>query len=56
LRIKICRKESEESIYWLRLLYLNNSVELEKERNILIQEATELMKIMSSIMRKLAAK
>ena len=56
LRIKICRKESEESIYWLRLIYLNNGVELEEERKVLIQEATELMKITSSIMRKLSLK
>lgn len=50
-RIKISRKESKESRYWLQLVYLNNE-EQEKERKELIQEAKELMMIFSSIMRK----
>ena len=52
LRIKICRKESKESIYWLRLIDVEESVGLEKERTRLVGEATELMKIFSAIMRK----
>ena len=48
-RIKISRKESKESRYWLKLLDVGG---LEKERGILIQEATELMKIFGSIIRK----
>ena len=51
-RIKISRKEAKESRYWLRLVDTNNKEGLEKERKKLIQEATELMKIFSSIMRK----
>jgi four helix bundle protein len=51
-RIKICRKESKESIYWLRLVDTGNSSSLEQERAELIQEATELMKIFGSIHRK----
>ena len=50
-RIKICRKESEESSYWLRLLELQDA-EQEKERPALVQEATELMKIFASILQK----
>src|SRR3989344_6495389 len=50
-RIKICRKESKESRYWLSLVYTNNN-ELENERANLIRESTELMMIFSSIMRK----
>jgi four helix bundle protein len=49
-RIKICRKESKESRYWLNLL--SCSPEDEKELGDLIQEATELMKIFASILRK----
>jgi len=30
-RIKICRKEAKESRYWLRLVFIENSTELEKE-------------------------
>ena len=52
LRIKICRKESKETRYWLELFGLGGDEGLEKERRALIQEATELMMIFSSIMRK----
>ncbi len=51
-RIRICRKEAKESIYWLELVDTGNNPELEKERAYLINEATELMNIFSSIMRK----
>jgi len=52
LRTKICRKEAKESRYWLRLVDTNNNQELEKERQALIKEATELMNIFGSIIRK----
>ncbi len=52
VRIKICRKEAKESRYWLELVDLNANTELEKERQELIQEATELMNIFGSIIRK----
>jgi len=52
LRAKICRKEAKESRYWLRLIDTNNDPELEKERQALIKEATELMNIFGSIIRK----
>lgn len=51
-RIKISRKESKESRFWLRLLDTNHLKLLETERQSLVQEATELMKILSAIMRK----
>lgn len=52
MRIKICRKEAKESRLWLRLTDTRNNQELEKERSRLIQEATELMNIFGSIIRK----
>ena len=52
MRIKICRKEAKESRYWLRLIDTNGEMELEKERKDLEQEATELMNIFGSILRK----
>ena len=52
LRSKICRKEAKESRYWLRLIDTNNDQGLEKERQALIKEATELMNIFGSIIRK----
>jgi four helix bundle protein len=48
MRVKICRKEAKETIYWLRLVNTN----IENERNILIKEGTELMKIFGSILEK----
>ncbi|OGK24241.1 four helix bundle protein [Candidatus Roizmanbacteria bacterium RIFCSPLOWO2_01_FULL_37_13] len=52
MRIKICRKEAKESCYWLRLVDTNNKLELENEREDLIQEAIELTNIFGSIIRK----
>ncbi len=51
-RIKICRKESKESAYWLRLI--NDSTYDNDSKNLktLYQEAVELKKIFSSIMEK----
>lgn len=51
LRIRIARKEAKESKYWLRLIE-THTTEAEKQRKTLEQEATELMLILSSIMRK----
>jgi len=50
MRIKICRKESKESRYWLKLIRVVQ--EDEEERESLIVEATELMKIFGSIVEK----
>jgi len=50
MRVKICRKEAKESIYWLRLSEPNEHQE--QEKNELIGEATELMKIFGSIIEK----
>ena len=51
-RIKICRKEAKESKYWLRLVFIENSTELGKEREQLVQEATELTNIFGAIIQK----
>ena len=50
-RIKISRKEAKETKYWLLLLYITNSL-LEKERQKLIKESIELVKIFSSMIHK----
>jgi len=51
-RIKICRKESKESRFFLRLVDTSDEKSLDQERSELIQEATELMKIFGSIITK----
>lgn len=50
VRIKICRKESKESRYWLKLIQVKK--EDEEECKLLTIEATELMKIFGSIVEK----
>lgn len=52
MRIKISRKESKETCYWLRLLDIGDDGRLAVERDKLVQESTELMKILASILRK----
>jgi four helix bundle protein len=52
MRIKISRKESKESRFWLRLLDTADSEDLVQERDDLIGEATELMNIFGAILRK----
>ena len=52
IRIKISRKEAKESRFWLRLVDSGNNQALENERQELSQEATELMNIFGSIIRK----
>jgi four helix bundle protein len=50
MRIKICRKESKESRYWLLLINCNG--ESAGLRDNLVQESTELMKIFGAILEK----
>ncbi len=51
MRIKICRKEAKESIYWLKLLAIDEK-SLDLERQWLVNEYTELMKIFGAIVEK----
>ena len=51
-RIKICRKEAKESRYWLKLINTENTLTLNEERLLLIQEATEITKIFGAILIK----
>lgn len=50
MKIKTCRTESKESRYWLKLV--DCAQEDEAERASLIDEATQLLKIFSSIVDK----
>lgn len=51
MRIRISRKEAKESRYWLNL-FANLETELEKERDVLVEESVELIKILSAILKK----
>ena len=52
MRIKISRKESKESAYWLRLIHETNKIKNSEDALYLIQEANELKKIFSTILEK----
>jgi four helix bundle protein len=54
MRMKISRKEAKETCYWLKLVDTGTHQHLEKERSNLLDEATQLLKIMSSIILKAA--
>jgi four helix bundle protein len=53
MRLKISRKEAKESIYWLRLVDTGDeTTPIEKERAMVIAEATEPMQIFGAIIPK----
>ena len=50
MRIKISKKEAKESCFWIRLTQPNK--EMLSEKDVLLKESTELMKIFGSILEK----
>ena len=50
-RIRICRKEGKETIYWLQLIEEANP-EFKERIAPLLQETTELVKIFAAILEK----
>lgn len=50
-RVKISRKEVKEVRYWLELIQCAGDQQI-AQRNLLMQEATELLKIFSAIIEK----
>jgi len=51
MKIRICRKESKETEYWLKLIKIDNCEALNKEKDSLINESKELVKIFSAIIK-----
>lgn len=51
MRAKISRKEARESSFWLGLIDCEIGSEHDRERNALLQESVELMKIFGAIIR-----
>lgn len=51
MKLKIARKEAKETGYWLQLLILDGEV-LQSERDILLNEALQVRKILSAILLK----
>jgi four helix bundle protein len=56
MKIKIARREAKESIHFLDLVLVYDSVDLEKERNELIDEAGQIGRILSAIILKLESR
>jgi len=52
MRVRISRKEAKESRYWLRLIDTEGDDQRERTRQVLIQEAAELVRILSAILQK----
>jgi hypothetical protein len=52
MRIKISRREAKESLHWLDLILTDGDSELEKERFELMDEGTQIKKILSTILKK----
>jgi four helix bundle protein len=55
MRLRICRKEAKETVYWLRLLRVQNAI-ISQKHEALLQEATELTRIFGSIVTKVEHK
>jgi four helix bundle protein len=53
MKIKISRREAKESVFFLKLVLVYDDITLEKERQLLIDEGTQIRKILSSIILKL---
>ena len=53
MKIKIARRESKETIHWLDLILTYGNKDLEKVRIELIDEAVQIRKILSAILKKL---
>jgi len=52
LRIRICKKEAAESLYWLKLIQLSSDEKSKDILNELKQEAKELSRIFGAILNK----
>jgi len=51
-RVCVARKEARESVYWLRLLNTGTKPELEAQRQDLLTECGELVRILSAIINR----
>lgn len=53
MKLKIARREAKESIYWLKLILLYDLHFLESNRTNLIDEAGQIRKILSTIIKRI---
>lgn len=53
MKLKVSRRETKESVLWLRLILTYDDEQLEAERKALLDEADQIKKILSAIVNKL---
>ena len=53
MKIKISRREAKETLKWLDLTLTYENPELEKEKQTLLDEGSQIRKILSAIIKKL---
>ncbi|MFT3845161.1 MAG: four helix bundle protein [Lacibacter sp.] len=53
MKLKVARRETKESILWLRLMLIYDNEQLEVTRKLLLDEAEQIRKILSAIINKL---
>ena len=53
MKFRICRKEAREAGLWLRLMYAGEDERVRTERDRLEDESQQLMRIYSTIIRRL---
>ena len=51
MKVRISRREAKECRYFLRLLFTGDDNRLDGTRGELVQEATEIMRILGAILR-----
>ena len=51
LHLRIARKEAKESRYWLRLLETGTAPDVNQQRENLVQESGQLLRILSAMLR-----
>ena len=53
MKLKIARREAKESIHWLKWILLYEAQYLEKYTTALLDEAEQIRKILSTIIKRL---
>ena len=53
MKLKISRRETKESMYWLKLILIHDNLLLAEQRLTLLNEAEQIKKILSAIINKL---
>lgn len=54
MKVKIARREAKESIYWMKLVLTYGNQELENEKDLLVDEAQQIRKILSTILIRIS--